>query len=80
MLASSFIDCASAEQELGNPLKCIELMQKALDIIKVSKNFLLESNCYQSIAYSYENMNQIDSAYKYHKLFKATIVWRFGSR
>ncbi len=72
MLASSFIDCASVEQELGNPIKCIELMRKALDIIKVSKNFLLESKCYQSIAYSYEEMNKIDSAYKYHKLFKTS--------
>ena len=71
MLASSFIDCASVEQELGNSSECIKQMHKALAIINTSKNFLLESKCYQSIAYSYEEMNEIDSAYKYHKLFKA---------
>ena len=71
MLASSFIDCASVEQELGNSSECIKQMHKALAIINASKNFLLESKCYQSIAYSYEEMKKLDSAYKYHKLFKA---------
>lgn len=68
--ASSLIDCASAEQELGDPHKCIALMNQALQILKSGNYFLLESNCYESIAYSYESLNQFDSAYKYHKYFK----------
>lgn len=69
--AASLIDCASLEQESGNNTRCIGVMRQALAIIKNEKLFSLESACYQSIAYSYENLKQWDSAYYYHKLYKA---------
>lgn len=68
---ASLIDCASVEQELGDAKKCIDVMHQALSIIKNEKYFNLQANCFQSIAYSYENLKKWDSAYKYHKLFKA---------
>lgn len=69
--AASLVDCASLEQETGNDGRCIAIMRQALAIIKNEKLFSLESSCYQSIAYSYENLKKWDSAYYYHKLFKA---------
>jgi tetratricopeptide (TPR) repeat protein len=69
--AASLIDCASMEQEAGNSTRCIGVVRQALAVIRNAKYFSLEANCYQSMAYSFEELKKWDSAYYYHKLFKA---------
>jgi tetratricopeptide (TPR) repeat protein len=69
--AGSLVDCGNAEQDLGNTEKCIKLMNDALKIIKEEKIYTMEASCYQTIAAAYEKTRRWDSAFKYHKLFKA---------
>jgi tetratricopeptide (TPR) repeat protein len=68
---ASMTDCASLELEMGNYQKCITMTNEALDLIRSKKIFSLQMQCYESLAESYAGLKKFDSAFHYHKLYKA---------
>lgn len=65
---------ASVYYELGNFKEAISIAYEALRYAELNNNYQLKSYSYLIISDSYQDENEIDSAFKYSKIYQETLI------